>query len=205
MGLPLGVIEFKNPADEEATIRTARLPLFMEGNVMSEDEKTPIPENDVLIATVLWLKDRGAIPLMCSLASGLGIDLQAEEKRLREALSADGYENDIIMGSTGPDVFAFSKEKEEVWKVECKGAGTGTPQTQRNNFDRALASVVTYFRESTPKLSVRLGLALPETRTFLNQLKHVHKDLRKRLDLWILLLDPQDRRSIRAISPDEEI
>ena len=109
------------------------------------------------------------------------------------------------MESIGPDVFAFLKEKEEVWKVECKGAGMGTPQTQRNNFDRALASVVSYFRESTPKLSVRLGLALPETHAYLNQLKRVHKDLRKRIDLWILLLDPQDRRSIRAISPDEEI
>ena len=29
----------------------------------------------------------------------------------------------------------------------------------------------------------------------INQLKRVHKDLRKRIDLWILLLDPQDRRS----------
>ena len=171
---------------------------------MSEDEKTPILENDVLIATALWLKDRGAILFKCSPASGLGIDLQAEKKRLREALLSDGYENEIIMESTGPDVFAFLKEKEEVWKVECKGAGMGTPQTQRNNFDRALASVVSYFRESTPKLSVRLGLALPETHAYLNQLKRVHKDLRKRLDLWILLLDPQDRRSIRAISPDEE-
>ena len=101
----------------------------------------------------------------------------------------------------------------------------GGKQTQRNNFDRALASTVSYFSadstdvknrsgdplrivlsamiEEEPKL--RLGLALPATPTYLNELRRrVGKSLRKQLDLWILLLDLQDR-NIRAVPPDEEV
>ena len=56
-----------------------------------------------------------------------------------------------------------------------------------------------------PKLQSRLGLALPATPTYLDELnRRIHKPLRKHLDLWVLLLDLQDR-SIHAVSPDEEV
>ena len=182
-----------------------------------------IPEIDVLIPTALWLRDRGATPIQVSVASGRGIDTHADTTRLREALFAAGQEH-LLTTKTGPDVIALSKT--ELWQVECKGAGTGTKQTQRNNFDRALASTVSYFSADSadvknlsgdlrtvlrvmikeePKLQFRLGLALPATPIYLDELRRrVAKPLRKQLDLWILLLDLQDR-SIRAVPPDEEV
>ena len=181
-----------------------------------------IPEIDVLIPTALWLKDRGATPIQVSVASGRGIDTHADTTRLRKALFVAGQEH-LLTTKTGPDVIALSKT--ELWQIECKGVGMGGKQTQRNNFDRALASTVSYFSadstevknrsgdplrivlsamiEEEPKL--RLGLALPATPTYLNELRRrVGKSLRKQLDLWILLLDLQDR-NIRAVPPDEEV
>ena len=83
-------------------------------------------------------------------------------------------------------------------------------QTQRNNFDRALASVVSYFEE-TPQgvpaefenATVCLGLALPATQAYLNELKRrVRLPLRKRLNLWVLLYE-LETSAIKAISPEE--
>ncbi len=69
-----------------------------------------IPEIEVLIATALWLMDRGAIWFQLSVAKGQGINSQADTKRLREALLVAGLpENRIKTTSTGPDVIAFSK------------------------------------------------------------------------------------------------
>ena len=48
--------------------------------------------------------------------------------------------------SSGPDIIALSKSR--YWQIECKGAGTGKQSTQRNNFDRAVASVVAYYTDS---------------------------------------------------------
>ena len=182
-----------------------------------------IPEIDVLIATARWLKDREAFPIKFSVASGRGIKKYADTARLRKELSAAGQEN-FLTAATGPDVIAFSET--EFWQVECKGAGKGVKTTQRSNFDRALASTVSYFTadpadeknlsdglrnalrvitKGEPKLQFRLGLALPETPAYLSELRRrVGKPLRKQLDLWILLLNLQDR-SIRAVPPEEDV
>ena len=166
----------------------------------------PIPENEVLIAVALWLVRRGGFFFKCSPARGPGIDYQGDTDRLREALLGAAVSDKLItMSSDGQDVVAFSKT--EFWQIECKGAGEGKQSTQRNNFDRALASVVSYFEDSdeTTNYQSRLGLALPATPTYLHLLnERVRKPLRERLDLWVLLLDPQDKKSIRAVSPDEE-
>jgi len=98
----------------------------------------------------------------------------------------------------------------EWWIIECKGAGLGKSQTQRNNFDRALASVVSYFEESPQGLgaehqgaTVCLGLALPATRAYLNELRRrVRSPLRKRLNLWVLLYELESKK-IRAVPPAE--
>ncbi len=164
-----------------------------------------ISENDVLIATTLWLVDRGGFYFQCSPARGQGTNYQDDTERLRATLLSAGVSKELItMRPNGQDVVAFSKT--EFWQIECKGAGGGKQSTQRNNFDRALASVVSYFEDSdeTTNYHTRLGLALPATPTYLHLLnERVRKPLRKRLNLWVLLFDPLTK-SICAVSPDEE-
>ena len=111
----------------------------------------------------------------------------------------------------GPDIGAISKS--EWWQVECKSAGVGKPQTQRNNFDRALASVVSYYGAPLPELPEEfhavtqaqpyLGLAIPATGAYLRELRRrVRSPLRQRLNLWILLYEPRSGE-IRGVSPDD--
>ena len=102
----------------------------------------------------------------------------------------------LNFSNSGPDICAVSET--EWWLVECKGAGKGKKQTQRNNFDRALASVVCHYREDTEELPEKyraakpvLGLALPNSPEYLNELENrISQSLRKVINLWILLYDP---------------
>ena len=108
---------------------------------------------------------------------------------------------------SGPDIVAVSDHL--YWKVECKGSGTGKPATQRNNFDRALASVVSYDEDCPPdtdervkNTTVALGLALPATEQYWKLLTtRARKPLRSRLNLWVLLYD---RRKIKPIKPNDD-
>jgi len=100
-----------------------------------------------------------------------------------------------LVGS-GPDIEAVSDDL--YWKIECKGFGTGKPQTHRNNFDRALASVVSYYEDRRP---VALGLALPASQHYLQLLKtRAGKSLRTRLNLWVLLYDHGE---IKPVNPHD--
>jgi hypothetical protein len=171
-----------------------------------------VPEIDVLIGCSLWLHTRGLLPLSFSIASGHGIDLGTDRQRLLDALAGAGISTSITDFRTdGPDVTAVSKS--EFWQVECKGAGQGKQSTQRNNFDRALASTVSYFIDQSPQfpgeLSILngaipfLGLALPATRDYLDQLRRrLRIPLRKRLNLWVLLYDLKSH-TIIPVAPDE--
>ncbi|MDA2935135.1 hypothetical protein MYX82_12465, partial [Acidobacteria bacterium AH-259-D05] len=89
-----------------------------------------------------------------------------------------------------------------------ESAGSGTASTQRNNFDRALPSVVGYYGKRAPQgfEAVRsyLGLALPNTKDYKTQLrKRVRQRLCRVLNLWVLLYDPKEGL-INAIAPEEE-
>lgn len=171
-----------------------------------------VPEIDVLIGCSLWLYQRGAVPVSFSIASGHGIDLNRDKQRLLAALESGGVSTSIGgFRQGGPDVIAISES--EFWQIECKGAGQGKQSTQRNNFDRALASVVSYFTDQSPHLPGKfsilntakpfLGLALPTTSDYLAQLqKRVLSPLRKHLNLWVLLYDPKSH-TIIPVSPDE--
>ena len=171
-----------------------------------------VPEIDVLIGCSLWLHRRGLLPLSFSIASGHGIDLGTDKQRLLHALDGAGIATSMIdFRPDGPDVTAISSS--EFWQVECKGAGQGKQSTQRNNFDRALASAVTYFVNQSPQfpgeLSILndavpfLGLALPATRNYLDQLRRrLGTPLRKRLNLWVLLYDLKSD-TIISVSPEE--
>ena len=167
--------------------------------------ETTIAEPDVLVATTVYLIERGAVPYQFSVAAGKGIDTSGATERLNKAYAAVG--RSPRFAGNGADILAISET--EWWVVECKGSGTGKPQTQRNNFDRALASVVSYFEdqpqgvpEDRQNLKVCLGLALPATRAYFNELqRRVRSPLRRRLNLWVLLYELASQK-IRAVAPD---
>jgi len=175
--------------------------------------QTAISEIDVLIPTALWLQARKVWTYRFSIAHGQGIDLTADENRLREALPKD---YPYVLSLDGPDIEGISSA--ECWRIECKRSGTGKQSTQRNNFDRGLASVVSYCIDTPPDLkfgqvyeyekykdaNIHLGLALPETTDYLRELKRrVRRPLRQRLNLWILLYQTENQ-TLRAVSPEDE-
>lgn len=170
-----------------------------------------IPEIDVLEATVAFLTERSVVCYSVSVAKGKGIDSSSSKGRAWRALIDGGIPPIYPFSAGGSDITGISAT--EWWRVECKGAGSGTQQTQRNNFDRALASAVSYYCEKAEDLpeeylhwgSARpyLGLALPASRVYLDALKkRVRQPLRRRLNLWVLLYEPNSKR-IGALSPDD--
>ena len=166
-----------------------------------------IQEGTVLLATIRFLLSRRAIPYQVSVASGQGIDAEQIKSEVRRIFGEMSFKPDFK--GAGPDVVAVSED--EWWQVECKGLGTGKPQTQRNNFDRALASVVSYYGDVPEDLpnwaegaSPFLGLALPASTTYLSELRRrVRPSLRRRLNLWVLLYD-SSTKAVRAVSPTDE-
>lgn len=179
--------------------------------------KNLVPEIKVLIASAVWLwKDRKVRPLQFSVASGKGIDMYSDKKRLQDALKAAGVPDSSTLQNNlgihqflpaGPDIIGLSAT--EFWQIECKGSGIGKKQTQRNNFDRALASVVSYYNEdldlpNLPNLALYLGLALPATSDYVLELRNrVKRPLRSRLNMWILLYD-SETQVIRPIAPGDK-
>jgi len=107
-----------------------------------------VPETDVLISTVIYLVQRGVTPYHFSIPRGRNIDTQEAKRKLDAAFRATNINPSF--SSDGADILALSEK--EWWHIECKGAGSGKPQTQRTNFDRALSSVVSYYGEDNSKL-----------------------------------------------------
>jgi len=175
-------------------------------STINMNEIETIGEGEVLLATVRHLLKRKAIPFQISVASGKGIDTEQIEMEVKRIFGSVSFKPDFV--GRGPYIIAVSEN--EWWIVECKGAGIGKTQTQRNNFDRALASVVSYYedRPSNPpdwakNASIFLGLALPASQEYLRELKRrVRAPLRQRLNLWILLYDGSDKH-ITVIAPTE--
>lgn len=178
-----------------------------------------VPEIDVLIASVIWLwKQRKVIPLQFSLAKGKGINVKSDEKSLRDKLKAAGVPDpsDIRkeLGISSPSQFLLSSGQDiigiggfspqEIWQIECKGAGSGKKSTQRNNFDRALASVVCYYTDDFQGFKTYLGLALPSTSEYMSELRNrLRKPLRRQLNLWVLLYNP-NTKMICFVAPDDD-
>lgn len=171
-----------------------------------------VSETEVLVAAALWLHRRGVLPHSFSPARGQGIDAETARARIIGALTSAGIPADLLgkyveFRASGPDVVGISGT--EYWQIECKGAGVGTSQTQRTNFDRALASVVSYYTDSVPEYvaSARsyLGLAVPATNDYVALLKsRVRTPLRRQLGLWILLYDPRADNTVTEVSPEAD-
>jgi len=169
-----------------------------------------VPEIDVPTAAVVFLRERSVTCYRVSVPRGKGIDKSAAESSAWAALGGD-IPHVQPFSAEGADIIGVSST--EWWQVECKGSGSGKPQTQRNNFDRALASAVSHYEEKPANLPKKyphyigarpyLGLALPASPAYLNELKRrVRQPLRRALNLWILLYEPESK-SIMALSPED--
>lgn len=158
-----------------------------------------IPEQIVLIETAKWFVKRGCDLNSISIPRGKGYTDDIKSN-LEDNLRDIGYDKKINYSSHGADIVA--QNHDEIWKVECKGMGSGKSQTLRNNFDRALASVITYFDNEEKRQF--LALAIPSTTSYLKQLSRISKPLRKAINLWILLLDEQEH-VVSEYAPDDDI
>jgi hypothetical protein len=150
-----------------------------------------VPEVNVLIAVVRWLhSQRWAIESL-SIARGQGIDSASNKNRVKSELARLGLqEKKTIFVPKGEDIVA--KKDGVLWRIECKGLAESMKfPTMRNQFDRALASVVSYYDRSQ---GLQLGLALPEEygRYIRDRLPQA---LRTVLNLWVLVY----------VSADEEV
>ena len=165
-----------------------------------------VDEGTVLVATIRYLIRNGSIPTDVSVARGKGIKPKEIGVRVKRVFREESKKSAKLLKFRGsdPDIVAVSDKS--FWKVECKGSGTGKPATLRNNFDRALASVVSYYEDCPPKAGkLFLGLALPASELYLKQLEtRVGVPLRKRLNLWILLYD-RKRGNIQPMEPKQVI
>lgn len=143
-------------------------------------------EFDVLKATIVWLHMNGWSIESISIATGSGLAPIGQQRRqlMQELADANVSFHEAVYEREGPDIIARSHEG--IWKIECKGLGLGKPSTQRENFYRAVASVVSYF--DSPK--TRLGLALANDYLWKFDLgKRLPRSLREAINLWVLLLE----------------
>ena len=101
-----------------------------------------VSELDVLIATSQWLHERSWMIDAVSLANGQVLRIGEQKARVKQAYHEGGipFDEATLFNNRGPDIIARSGMN--IWKIECKGMATVRPQTHKNNFDRALASLM---------------------------------------------------------------
>ena len=160
----------------------------------------PPSELDVLIATATWLHHQRWTIDRISIATGQGLPpVGAQRAELEKAFERVGipFQPDTLYAPTGPDIVASSGS--DVWKVECKGMGGGKPATQRNSFDRAVSSVVSYYDGQ----ATRLGLALASNYLFgFGFGQRLPKAMRRALVLWVFLVEDGE---VTPLAPGEEL
>jgi len=159
-----------------------------------------VPEIDVIIAVAKWLHSNGWTIESLSLPRGQGIDSAGNKNKLTVALDTLGIEEkNIRLSFKGEDIRA--RQGDNLWRIECKSLGADLPSsTVRNQFDRALASTVSYYDQAD---ELRLGLALPEEYIELIQ-NRVPEALRKAINLWIFLCVSADDEVV-VFAPDNDI
>ena len=156
-----------------------------------------VPEVDVLIGVAKWLHLKGWQIERLSMPHGQGIDSIANRNKLEAELTTAGIvTSNIKFMQAGEDIRA--RQGDELWKIECKCLGSGKRTTDKNNFDRAVASVVSYYTQSD---GLRLGLALPEwyKKFFPARLPQA---LREAIELWVFLYCSKDE--VYEFAPNEK-
>lgn len=160
-----------------------------------------VQELDVLIGVAKWLHSNGWALESFSVPHGRGlikID-DAKRKLIAELTTAGVSMNSIGFRSKGEDIIA--KQGSNVWKIECKGLTSGKRETVKNNFDRAVASCVSYFIK---RGELRLGLALPDSEEYKKFLRDkLPQALREAIELWVFLYCSKD--DIYEFAPNEAI
>ena len=185
-----------------------------------------VSETYVLHAIALWFVNHATIDKMViSVPHGQQLANVKQREQLKEALAGAGIDKEkLSFESKGPDIEVW--EEERIWRVECKGLTGGHPSTLANNFDRALASVVSYYDEpqadaapdteppnlkdlieslQSPDRPVRLALALPEDKRYQHLIRtNLKPALRRKLDLWLFMVDPKTR-NVQYILPEAKL
>ncbi len=111
-----------------------------------------VPEVDVLVAVATWLHGNSWV------IEQVSPPRPHDTERVGQHLESLGIPpENVSFTRQGEDIRA--RQGDTVWRIECKGLSDGTPQTDRNNLDRAVASAVLYYTQAT---GIRLGLAVPE-------------------------------------------
>ena len=159
-----------------------------------------IPEIEIIVAVVKWLHASGWTIEHISIPHGQGIDSISSKANLQMELALLGIQDGTVkFVSKGEDIRA--KQGNTLWRIECKGLGTDLPSsTVRNNFDRALASTVSYYNRSE---GLRLGIALPEE-YFRFVKSRLPMALRIALNMWVLLYVRSDSE-IYELTPNQEL
>jgi hypothetical protein len=159
-----------------------------------------VPEVDTLVGVVRWLHSQGWAIESLSIARGQGIDSLGNKNSVKGELAKLGLqEKNTRFVSKGADIVA--KKEGVLWRIECKGlAESMKSPTMRNQFDRAVASVVSYYDQVQ---GLQLGLAVPEEygKYIRDRLPQA---LRTALNLWVLVYVSADAE-VWAFAPHEEL
>jgi hypothetical protein len=121
-----------------------------------------------------------------SIAKGMGLlPVSSQKAQIRDAFKNNNVLfPESLFKNRGPDIIARSNAI--TWKFECKGLGKGSQQTLNNNFDRAVASAMSYY--DSP--GTRIGLAIANDYLWiLNFGQRLPQTLREATNLWVLLLE----------------
>lgn len=165
------------------------------GRIPLQTQYVPeVLEVDVLIGVANWLYSKGWQIEKVSPHS------PKDKEKIKTGFAAAGISiGNIAFQHSGEDIRA--KQWSNIWKIECKGLSSGKRETDKNNFDRAVASCVSYF---TKKEGLRLGLALPECKGYKKFLRDkLPQALREALELWVFLYCGED--GIYEFAPNEAI
>lgn len=154
-------------------------------------------ETDVVIAVAKSLYEEGWTIHKISVPRGRG-NTNATNKVVNALIKYDDKVASKTSAGGGEDIKA---QKDGImWKIECKGLGNNLNlSTIRDYFDRALASVVTYYEPG-----IRLGLALPWEKYHKLIASKISSAVRERLNLWILLY-AEGSGSIVQFEPNQRI
>ena len=156
-------------------------------------------EVDVIIGIATWLHKNGWRVNKISIPTNQRVSVLEQKEMLKLDLVKTGLPiENLEFLPDGPDIEAQCDD--ETWRIECKGLTFGKDPTVKNNFDRAVASAVSYYTKSD---RIRIGVAFPEAR----YLKHIRiklpKPLRQALNLWVFLYVAHDE--VYQWAPDEEL
>jgi hypothetical protein len=159
--------------------------------------KQPIQEIQVITGVAKWLRSDGWRLRTISIPHGQGLDYRAHKNEVISNVHHGTLpSDDVKLSHQGPDIVATRGS--ELWRIECKGLGNVAPATLKNNFDRVVASAVSYYDQK----GMRVGLALPEAYR-----KHIiHKlprSLREAINMWIFLYVVDEE--IYVWGPDEDM